>query len=132
MRILVADDEPVGREIVHRILSARTHHEVVTVEDGSAALELALAEPGFDVLLLDWMMPGLAGPEVCRRVRAAPLAVQPYVALVTGKNMRAEVIEGLSAGADDFLPKPVAPDFLLARLAVVGRRLSVPDRKSVV
>lgn len=107
-----------------RSISARTRHDVVVVEDGSAALALALADPPFDVLLLDWMMPGLTGPEVCRRVRAAALATQPYVALVTAKNMREEVLEGLSAGADDFLPKPVATDLLLARLAVVARRPS--------
>lgn len=106
------------------MIGARTRHEVVTVEDGVAALSLALAEP-FDVLLLDWVMPGLTGPELCRRIRAAPLAVQPYVALVTGKNMREEVIEGLSAGADDFLTKPVASELLLARLAAVARRPSV-------
>lgn len=107
-----------------RSITARTRHDVVVVEDGTAALALALADPPFDVLLLDWMMPGLTGPEVCRRVRAAPLATQPYVALVTAKNMREEVLEGLSAGADDFLPKPVATDLLLARLAVMARRPS--------
>lgn len=125
MRILVADDEPVGRELVRKVITARTRHEVVVVEDGATALALTLAEPAFDVLLLDWMMPGLTGPEVCRRVRAATLAAQPYVALVTAKNMREEVIEGLSAGADDFLTKPLAPDLLLARLAAVARRPSL-------
>ncbi len=102
---------------------ARTSHEVIAVDGGAQALALALGDEPFDVVLLDWVMPDLPGPEVCRRIRAAPLAVQPYVALVTGKNMRHEMLEGLSAGADDFLPKPVAPDELLGRLEAAARRL---------
>lgn len=122
MRIILADDEPVSRELLARTLRSRSDFEVHVVEDGSKALALALAGPVPDLLLLDWMMPGLTGPEVCRRVRAAHLPVQPYVVLITVKNRRDEVLEGLSAGADDFLSKPIAPDLLLARLALARRR----------
>ena len=128
MRIILADDEPVSRELLARTLRSRSDFEVVVVEDGSKALSMALSGPTPDILLLDWMMPGLTGPEVCRRVRAADLSQQPYVVLITVKNKRDEVLEGLSAGADDFLSKPIAPDLLLARLALARRR---PDPEQV-
>jgi DNA-binding response OmpR family regulator len=128
MRIILADDEPVSRELLARTLRSRTDFDVEVVEDGSQALALAISDPVPDLLLLDWMMPGLTGPEVCRRVRAAELPVQPYVVLITVKNKREEVLEGLSAGADDFLSKPVAPDLLLARLALARKR---PDPEQI-
>jgi CheY-like chemotaxis protein len=123
VRILIAEDEPMSRELMRRLITARTQHHVIAVDGGAEALTLALGDDPFDVVLLDWVMPDISGPEVCRRIRSAVLATQPYVALVTGKNMRHELLEGLSAGADDFLPKPVAPDELLGRLEVAARRL---------
>lgn len=122
MRILLADDEPLSRELVSRTLRARTSHEVTVVEDGEKALALALQEPCPDVLLLDWMMPGLSGLEVCARVRKASLRVQPYIILITARNSREDMLEGLGAGADDFLSKPAAPDILVARLLPAARR----------
>ncbi|RYZ01920.1 MAG: response regulator transcription factor [Myxococcales bacterium] len=122
MRILLADDEPLSRELVLRTLRARTPHDVTAVEDGEQALELSLREPCPDVLLLDWMMPGLSGLEVCARVRKASLRVQPYIILITARNSREDMLEGLGAGADDFLSKPTAPDILVARLLPAARR----------
>jgi DNA-binding response OmpR family regulator len=123
VRILVVEDDPTSRELLRRLITARTPHQVTAVDGGAKALALIMGDAPFDVVLLDWVLPDIAGPEVCRSIRSAPLAVQPYVALVTGKNMRHEMLEGLSAGADDFLPKPVAPDELLGRLEVAARRL---------
>lgn len=122
MRILLADDEPLSRELVLRTLRARTQHEVTAVGDGEQALALALQEPAPDVLLLDWMMPGLSGLEVCARVRKSGLRVQPYIILLTARSSREDVLEGLGAGADDFLSKPAAPDMLVARLLPAARR----------
>jgi DNA-binding response OmpR family regulator len=122
MRILLADDEPLSRELVLRTLKARTPHDVVAVEDGQRALALALEEPSPDVLLLDWMMPGLSGLDVCRNVRKASLRVQPYIVLLTARSSREDMLEGLGAGADDFLSKPAAPDILVARLLPAARR----------
>src|SRR5690606_37746196 len=101
MRIVVADDDPVSRRLLEHVISTRTKHDVLSIADGDQALELALGDPTPDVLVLDWMMPTLSGVEVCQRVRRQPMSVQPYVLLITAKNKRAEVIEGLSAGADD-------------------------------
>jgi CheY-like chemotaxis protein len=122
MRIVVADDDPVSRRLVEYVITTRTGHEVVTVTDGDRALDLALAEPTPDVLILDWVMPTMNGTEVCRQVRRAPLPVQPYVLLITAKTKRDEVIEGLSVGADDLLTKPLPPDLLIARLKLARRR----------
>ena len=122
MRIILADDEPLSRELVLRMIRARTDYDVTAVDDGEKALALALGDPTPDVLLLDWMMPGLSGTDVCARVRESHLALQPYIVLLTAKSKREEALEGLRVGADDFLSKPVAPDVLIARLSPAGRR----------
>jgi len=129
MRIVVADDDPVSCKLLEHVIQTRTEHEVIAVSDGERALELALREPAPDILILDWMMPVLSGTEVCRRVRQQALAVQPYVLLITAKNRRDEVIEGLSVGADDLISKPIPPDFLVARLRLACRR-PTPGRRS--
>ncbi len=122
MRILVAEDDPVYRAILVKTIETHTSDEVIAVENGEEALEQVLASEPPDVLILDWMMPGVSGTEVCRRVRHANLHVQPHVLIVTAKNRRQEVIEGLSVGADDLLCKPIPPDLLIARLKVAARR----------
>lgn len=122
MRIVVADDDPVSRHLVEHVITTRTDHEVTTVADGDEALRIALGPKTPDVLILDWVMPNLNGIEVCRQVRKHSLPVQPYVLLITAKNKRDEVIEGLSVGADDLLSKPLPPDLLIARLRLAGRR----------
>jgi DNA-binding response OmpR family regulator len=122
MRIILADDDPFSRELLVRTLAARTPHHVTAVEDGHLALELALSDDPPDALLLDWMMPTMTGTEVCRRVRAAPVKRQPYILLVTAKNQRDELVEGLSVGADDLLSKPVPADVLVARIHSAERQ----------
>lgn len=129
LRILIAEDDPVHLSLLHRTLSKSGGHEVIAVRDGEEALRYALSDNPPDVLILDWVMPKLSGTEVCRRVRAEPLAIQPHVLIVTAKNRRDEVIEGLSVGADDLLCKPIAPDLLLARVAAATRR-PTPGRKT--
>src|SRR6478735_5758321 len=122
MKIVLADDDNFTRELLVRTLEARTSHQITAVADGHQALELALSDDPPDALLLDWMMPTMTGTEVCRRVRAAPLKRQPYILLVTAKNQRNELVEGLSVGADDLLSKPVPPDVLLARIHSAERQ----------
>ncbi len=116
MQIVLANDDELSRTLLVRTLQVRTSYRVTPVADGHLALDLALSDHPPDVLLLDWMMPTMTGTEVCRRVRAAPLRKQPYILLVTAKNQRDELVEGLGVGADDLLTKPVPPDVLVARL----------------
>lgn len=131
LRILLADDEPLSHALVLRTLRrGGTPNEVIAVEDGEQALAIALQEPCPDVLLLDWMMPGLSGLEVCARMRKSSVRVQPYIILLTARSSREDVLEGLGAGADDFLSKPVAPDILAARLLPAARRAGASRSQS--
>jgi len=122
MRIILAEDEPLSRELVLRMLRARTDYDVTAVSSGEEALALALGDPTPDVLLLDWVMPGMSGTDVCVRVRESRLALQPYIVLLTAKSKHEEALEALRVGADDFLSKPVAPDTLIARLSPARHR----------
>jgi sigma-B regulation protein RsbU (phosphoserine phosphatase) len=123
MRILIAEDDPVGR----RLLEVTLRHwgyDVVVTEDGDQA-HAALQAPGApDVAILDWMMPGLDGAEVCRRLRAeaaGEVRAAPYLILLTARGESADRIAGLEAGADDYICKPFDSDELRARLRVAER-----------
>ncbi len=121
MKILVADDEAKFRDLISEAIRARTNHEVVTAVDGVEALELALATPRPDVLILDWVMPKMSGTQVCRLVRGSNIAEQPYILFVTARCRREELLQCLASGADDLLSKPPAPDVLLARIEIAER-----------
>lgn len=122
MRMLIADDDAAFRQFVRSIVEPVLGYDIVEAETGAAALKLALTPPIPDVLLLDWVMPELTGTQVCKLVRASSLIKQPYIAFATSRVRTEEVLAALSAGADDLLPKPVAPDVLLVRLSVPQHR----------
>jgi diguanylate cyclase (GGDEF)-like protein len=119
MRILVADDEATSR-LVLKALVTKLGHECIVAEEGSRAWEL-LSSDTIDVLLTDWMMPGLDGPELCRRVRDEPSGSYTYIVLVTGLGQHDQVLEGMRAGADDYLIKPVDPFDVETRLVAAAR-----------
>ena len=119
MRVLVADDDPTSRVVLKSVVT-RLGHDCLVATDGSGAWDLLLSEP-VDVLLTDWMMPGLDGPELCRRVREELDGHYTYVVLVTGLGAREQVLEGMSAGADDYLIKPVEPFDVQTRLVAAER-----------
>lgn len=122
MKVLIAEDHPVTRRILLKTLES-AHYTVELVEDGSAALSALQVPDAPTIALLDWMMPGLDGPEVCRRVRSNPMKVRPYVIIVSAKTQKTEIAAALDAGADDFISKPISPDELLARLRVAERSI---------
>jgi two-component system response regulator MprA len=127
MRILVVDDEPAVRESLRRAL-ALEGYEVELAGDGEEALERLSAAPAADAVILDVLMPGIDGLEVCRRLRSGGIAV-PVLMLTA----RAEVdsrVAGLDAGADDYLSKPFALAELLARLRALLRRSANGDDAS--
>jgi two-component system cell cycle response regulator len=128
MRILIADDDATSRVLLKAVAS-KLGHECLAAKDGSSAWEL-LATGGIDVLLTDWMMPGVAGPELCRRVRAELTGAYVYIVMITGLANPAEVLEGMSAGADDYLIKPVDPFAVQTRL-VAAERVTVLHRQVV-
>src|SRR6201982_3816440 len=105
MKVLVADDSATSRQMLRSALS-KWGYEVVLAENGAQAWEI-LAEPEAPPMaILDWVMPHLTGPEVCRRVRETHREPYTYILLLTSKNTKSETVEGLEAGADDYIVKP--------------------------
>lgn len=115
--VLVVDDEQPIRELVRKYLR-HEQMDVITAEDGPAALE-AVRQHAPDVVVLDLMLPGLDGIEVCRRLRAFSDA---YVVMLTARGEEVDRIVGLSIGADDYLVKPFSPRELVARIKALLRR----------
>jgi len=103
-------------------------HEVVEVRDGAQAWEV-LQDPGAPkMVILDWMMPGLDGVDVCRRVRGLDTTEPPYVIMLTAMDDKEDLVAALNAGADDFVNKPFDPAELHARLEVGRRILELNER----
>jgi len=117
MRILIADDSIVSRHLLDATLR-KWGYEVVVACDGNEAWELLQAEDAPKIAILDWMMPGMTGPDVCRRVRAAEKEkeIYTYIVLLTSKSQRQDLIEGMESGADDYLTKPFDQHELKVRL----------------
>lgn len=115
MRILIADDDAISRKMMGMMLQ-KMGYEVDSAENGQQALDKLLDQDGPRMALLDWMMPEMDGPEVCRRLRAVPEQQYVYVVLLTSKDTRESMVEGLAAGADEYLTKPCNSQELKARL----------------
>jgi diguanylate cyclase (GGDEF)-like protein len=126
MRILIAEDSPVSRHIL-RALLVKWGYEVVTAEDGDAAWECLKSPDAPRMALLDWEMPGQNGVEVCRKMRKHRPAPYTYLLLLTAKDAKESVVEGLESGADDYLTKPYNPQELRARVRVGLRLLELED-----
>lgn len=120
MRILVVDDEPDILELVQYNL-AREHYDVVCVESGEEALVQVYATPP-DLIVLDLMLPGVNGLEVCRTLKRHPRMAAIPVVILTARGEEADIVAGLELGADDYLTKPFSPRVLLARIRAVLRR----------
>ena len=126
MKILVADDDVVSREMAARLLR-KWNYEVLTAADGRAALEILRGPDAPRLALLDWMMPLVDGPQVCRELRSKPLVAYAYLVLLTSKGAKQDVVEGLESGADDYLTKPFHSEELKARLRAGIRVLDLED-----
>jgi len=127
MRALVADDDLATAALLRRTLE-RWELEVIVAHDGLEALKAVQEDPSIGLAVLDWSMPGLDGPEVCRRIRADPARAHLHLLLLTAREGRADVISGLDAGADDYLSKPFDPEVLRARVHVGLRVLKLKER----
>jgi CheY-like chemotaxis protein len=125
VKILVADDDRVSRRLVRSIL-AQLGHEVVETENGLEAWR-RYRDEYFPVVVSDWMMPELDGLEVCRSIRQGHHGKYTYVILVTSLDGKPRYLEGMNAGADDFLRKPIDRDELAARLGVAERMLRLQE-----
>ena len=125
MRILLADDDPATRSLVTYALR-RFGHEVTAANNGNAAREMFLKET-FPLVITDWQMPGLDGLQFCRQIRAAGLPGYTYIIVLTAHNQRSEMLEGLAAGADEFVSKPFDPKELRVRLRNAERVLRLEE-----
>jgi diguanylate cyclase (GGDEF)-like protein len=125
MKILIAEDQAPSALFLRRKLQGMGH-EVIVASDGAEAWEIIQNDPAL-VLLSDWMMPRLDGLALCRKVREQRSARYTYIILLTSRDRREDRLEGLRAGADDFLTKPVDADELSVRLGVAERILAVHE-----
>lgn len=126
MRVLVAEDDAVAARIACRVLE-REGYEVTLATDGLSAWEAVLTGH-FDLLVSDWMMPGMDGLELVQRIRATGGTRYLYVVLVTALSDIEDLLRGLEAGADDYVAKPYHPDELAARVRVGARIVDLHDQ----
>lgn len=121
IRVLVVDDSPVSRKL------AQTSYEVIFAKDGSDALRAFAGHPP-DLVIVDWELPDISGPEMCRVVRSKFADAYTYIMLLTSNSDKKSIAEGLAAGADDYLTKPFDAEELRARVDV-GRRVIEMQRE---
>ena len=124
-KILIADDEPVTRAAVKKVVTRRGWEVVVCDNGHDAAAQFDLENPP-DVAVLDWMMPGLDGSELCQRLRKKK--VRAYLIMLTGRTRPEDLVQALASGADDYVRKPFDWSELIARIKV-GVRVSLLQRQ---
>jgi DNA-binding response OmpR family regulator len=122
--IIIADDDSVSREIIFTAVSKWGFRTILT-QDGHEAMAAIRAEQGPVLVILDWMMPGMDGLQVCRRIREAGRLA--HIILLTARGGEVNLIEGFGAGADDYLVKPFRADELHARIMVGLRVMTLQE-----
>ena len=120
MKILVADDDPCGVDVLAAVLRV-AGHQCVLASDGHEAWDILQAPSPPQIAFLDWMMPGIDGLEVCRKIRERGGSEYTYVIIVSARNKQQDIISGFQSGADDFITKPYKPEDILARVRVAER-----------
>ena len=129
MRILIAEDDPISRSVLTTNL-LDWGHEVVTAVNGVEALRASQEENAPRLVILDWMMPEMEGPDVCRRMRELQSIIPPYIIMLTARQGPREVVEAMQAGADDYLTKPYYRDELRVRVQVGVKMIELQQRLS--
>jgi len=125
INVLIVDDEKSIREMIIFALSS-AGMKVRGAKSGKAAL-LKIYDKKPDILLLDWMMPGMSGPELTRRLRKDPLTADIPIIMLTAKATEDDKVTGLYSGADDYVVKPFSPRELIARISAILRRTTPGD-----
>lgn len=121
MKILIAEDDMTSRRLLEVILK-RLDYDIVVTHDGTEAWEALRQADAPQVAILDWMMPGMDGVQVCRRIRQEKTGIPTYIIMLTTRDSREDIIQGLEAGANDYVTKPFDASELHARIQV-GRRV---------
>ncbi len=127
MKILIAEDDPISRRLLESQL-IKWNYEVVITSDGKAALEALQSEDPPSIAILDWMMPEMDGVKVCQEIRKQENEHYTYVLLLTAKDRKEDLIEGLEAGADDYVIKPFNAHELDMRIKA-GKRIIELEKK---
>ena len=127
MRVVIAEDDAVSRRILETLLR-KWGYEVTTTLDGEAAWEVLQGPNAPSLAILDIMMPGIDGLDLCRRLRESPTSVPPYIILLTATHGVREVVRGIEAGADDYLTKPYDHDELRVRVQVGARIIELQTK----
>ena len=130
MRVLIVEDDPISLELLENAL-LEFGYEVETAENGFAAIE-RIRTGRIQIVITDWEMPGMSGPELCREIRTRCWSSYLYIILLTSRSGIDNIVSGLDSGADDFLVKPFPPDELRARLKAARRVLSVESRDATI
>jgi DNA-binding response OmpR family regulator len=125
MKILIAEDNGLFRKVLQQVLGH--DYELVVANDGNQAWEALQFPDAPRFAILDWVMPGLTGPQICRKVRACAALSSMYLIILTAKNSESDIVAGLRSGADDYLTKPPIPAELRARVRVGERILALQD-----
>jgi len=120
VRILIADDDRASRRLLEVSL-LKDGHDVIMAEDGEQAWRALQKDTAVGLAILDWNMPGLTGPEICRRARQVDADQPPYLILLTSRDAHEDIVSGLQAGANDYVTKPFDFDELRARVQVGER-----------
>lgn len=130
MRILIVDDDDISAEILSNALT-RFGHQVTAARDGFEALEL-IRSGEFRMVILDWEMPGMTGVDLCRRIRERYASGYIYIILLTARRGTSSIVEGMKAGADDFLSKPFEPEELDVRIHAGSRILALESHEIII
>ncbi|OGC10418.1 response regulator receiver protein [candidate division KSB1 bacterium RBG_16_48_16] len=126
MQVLIADDDSTARFYLEIVLQ-KWGYEVKMAQDGEEAWHILDAENAPKLAILDWIMPRLSGVDVCKKLRQTERGKQVYALLLTAKGGKEDVVEGLRAGANDYVSKPVDRDILRARLEVGARLVQLQE-----
>jgi len=127
VNVLIAEDDPVLQHMLRTLLT-QWGYEVVVAANGDAAWEILQGQDAPRLALLDWLMPGMDGVEICREARKRSAQAYRYLLLLSSKDDCVDIVDGLQSGADDYLTKPFHPDELRARLRAGERILMLEDK----
>lgn len=127
MRVLIADDDALSLRILQDSLLT-WNYDAVVARNGLEAWDILQLSDAPHLVILDWMMPGMDGVEICRRIRKLNNRNYLYIILLTGRNSRDDIIRGLESGADDYMIKPFHPEELKSRLKIGQRIIELEQR----
>ena len=126
MKILIAEDDPVSRRLLKKAIQT-AEHDVIEAENGQDAWSL-FSQNKVNLLITDWLMPGMDGLELIRKVRGLDLDYYVYIIMITGNDKEGGALKGFEAGADDYISKPYIPEEILARIRTGYRVIELEDK----